>query len=243
MEGCSMKWIEHYNIDSHDLDFNGVARASALIRYMQEAANSQLYHCGPSGETLRADGKAFLVSRFSAGFYTKISAYERIEVQTWGCESRGFSFNRCYRVLREGEIVAEASSVWALIDIETRHPLRVTEFAPGFTTEEMLALDVPPRIVFPKNETLRIVGDHTVSYGELDVNMHMNNTRYTDMLCDKIDMTDKRIYRLSINFINEAKYRDSVNIYTATQRDDIYFKTVRTDGKTNVEAQITLGDL
>ena len=235
-----MRWSENYFIDNHDLDFNGVARTSTLMRCMQECANAQCRNLGPSNEALREEGKAFLLSRFAAGFYATVLPYDHLTVESWAVESKGFSFYRCYRILRKEEVVAEATSVWALVDIASRRPIRTTEYRPGFTCDNMLSLEVPSRIVFPQSTQPRLVKEHVVCYGETDQNMHMNNTRYVDMLCDCLPMENKRVLRLSINFMNEAKYGDTVNIYSLSQKDDCLFRTVRSDGKINVEAQLTL---
>ena len=184
-----------------------------------------------------------MLSRFSAGFYTTVYPYDAIVAETWGVESRGFSFHRCYRLWRGDSVIAEAVAVWALVDIEGRRPVRVTEYHPGFDYDEMLALDTPPRIVFPSAIPLHLSGEHCVSYGETDRNMHLNNTRYSDMLCDTLDMKDQRIYRMSFNFLNEAKLGETVKIYSAHHGESDYFRTVREDGKTNVEAQIVLGEI
>lgn len=239
-----MKWREEYTVDSHDLDLNGIARVSALMRFMQESANSQCRNMGPSLESLRSEqGLAFLLSRFSAGFYTTVYPYEKLTVETWGVESRGFSFNRCYRILRGETVVAEAVAIWALVHIESRRPVRVSEYKPGFDYDEMLTLDTPPRIVFPAAAPLRLVGEHTVSYGETDQNMHMNNTRYSDMLCDSLDLVGNRIYRMSLNFLNEARLGETVNIYAVHHGESDFFRTVRSDGKTGIEAQMIVGEI
>lgn len=238
-----MKWSEQYIVDSHDLDFNGIAKTSSLIRYMQECANAQCRTLGPSNEKLREDGFAFLLSRFSAGLYAPVYAYEKLTVESWGVESRGFSFNRCYRILRGEEVVAEATSVWALVDISSRHPIKVSEYHPNFTYDPMLTLDGPARITFPSGVSLRLVGEHTVTYGETDQNMHMNNTKYPDMLCSQLDMKGKRIYRISMNFMNEAPLGETVNVYSLHHNESDLFRTIRADGKTNIEAQVILGDI
>lgn len=239
-----MKWREAFSVDSHDLDFNGVARASSLIRMMQETANAQCRAMGPSLESLRDEqGLAFLLSRFSAGFYATVYPYDKLTVESWGVDSRGFSFNRCYRIFRDDTVIAEATAVWALVNIETRRPVRVTEYKPGFEYDEMLTLDAPPRIVFPATAPLRLVGEHTVSYGETDQNMHMNNTRYSDMLCDSLDLIGRRIYRMSFNFMGEARLGETVKIYSLHHGEQDFFRTVRSDGKTGVEAQLTLGEI
>ena len=239
-----MKWREEYTVDSHDLDLNGIARVSALMRCMQESAHSQCRNMGPSLESLRSEqGLAFLLSRFSAGFYATVYPYEKLTVETWGVESRGFSFNRCYRILRGETVVAEAVAIWALVHIESRRPVRVSEDKPGFDYDEMLTLDTPPRIVFPAAAPLRLVGEHTVSYGETDQNMHMNNTRYSDMLCDSLDLVGNRIYRMSLNFLNEARLGETVNIYAVHHGESDFFRTVRSDGKTGIEAQMIVGEI
>ena len=239
-----MKWCEKYRVDSHDIDFNGVARTSSLMRFMQESANSQCNACGPSLKSLQEEhGCTFLLSRFSAGFYATVFPYDELNVETWGVESRGFSFFRCYRIWRQEAVVAEAVAVWALVDIASRRPIRVSEYRPGFEYDEMLTLDTPPRIVFPAGADTRLVGEHTVGYGEVDQNKHLNNTRYPDMLANTLDMQEKRIYRMSLNFLNEARLGETVNIYTLQQGENNYFRTVRSDGKVNLEAQLVLGEI
>ena len=238
-----MKWTELYTVDSHGVDFNGVARTSTLMHFMQECACAHITACGSSAKALRASGRAFLLSRFSAGFYEAVKPYTTLAVETWACESRGFSFNRCYRVLNGERVVAEASSVWALVDIESRRPIRVSDFETDLGCDKMLTLELPTRICSPKTECMRLRDEHTVSYRELDENLHMNNTYYSDMLCDTLDMRGKRIYKMSINFLNEAKHHDCLNIYACEQKEDLFFKSIRSDGKINIEAQITLGEI
>ena len=238
-----MKWTEYYTVDSHGVDFNGIARASTLMHFMQECAGAHLSACGSSGKALRDSGRAFLLSRFCAGFYEAIPAYTRVAVETWACESRGFSFNRCYRILSGDRVLAEATSVWALVSIEGRRPIRVSDFETDLGVEDILSLDMPARISLPKTEFMRLVDEHTVSYREIDENVHMNNTYYPDMLCDTLNMQGKRIYRLSLNYLNEAKHHDVLNVYASEGKEDVFFKSIRADGKTNIEAQITLGEI
>ena len=238
-----MKWTELYTVDSHDVDFNGVARVSTLMHFMQECAGAHLTACGSSGKLLRESGRAFLLSRFGAIFYEAIPPFTRLSVETWACESRGYSFTRCFRVLLKDKVLAEATSVWALVDIESRRPIRVSDFETDLGNEEMLSLDLPARIVCPKTELMQQCDEHTVSYREIDENIHMNNTYYPDMLCDTLDMRGKRIYRMSINFLNEAKHRNVLSIYTAEQNGDTFFRSVRADGKVNIEAQLTLTEI
>ena len=133
-----MKWSEKYIINTHDCDPMGNVRASLVLRYMQETANMQMKHLGPSNEQLRQEGKAFLLSRINMSLYHPLRAGDEIESATWGCESRGVSFNRCYQIRRGSEVIAEAASVWGLVGIEDHKLYRVDEVELGFGIDEPL---------------------------------------------------------------------------------------------------------
>ena len=129
--------------------------------------------------------------------------------------------------------------MWGIIDIETRHLCRVSEFTLDIETEPALELDSPTRIHIPNDLNLSLVGERTIVYSDLDLNGHMNNTNYPDMLCDFIpDMHNKRILMLGINYVSEAVGSEVLKVYLAHNDGQYYIRTVRQDGTTNCEAII-----
>ena len=120
---------ESYNLLWHDADQTGQVRPSALLRYMQETANRQCRGWGYDLDRLfRAEGQGFLLARLQLTAYAPLHAYEDIEVRTWCPLSRGYTFLRCFRVLRGGETVAEALTTWALMDTRQHTLLKDTDF-------------------------------------------------------------------------------------------------------------------
>lgn len=238
-----MKFSEKFTVNSHSCDAHEIVRPTAAITFMQEAANLQLRTYGPSGNELRENGQAFVLSRIGASFYAPLYAYNTYTMETWACESHGYSFYRCHRLLDGNDVLAEAVSVWALIDIATKKPLRTTAFHPNFDTDDMLAYDIPSRIrILP--DRLKLAGEHTVQYSETDINRHMNNTAYADMLCNFLDMTHRRVARLCISYFNEAPLGAMLKVYLEKAERDLFrFRTLREDGKTNVEAEILLEEV
>lgn len=236
-----MKWTEKYRINTHDCDPAGFVRASLVLRYMQETANLQMKNLGPTNEQLRDEGRAFLLSRINMSLYNPLYAGDEIEVSSWGCESRGVSFNRCYQIRRGHEIMAEASSVWGLVGIEDHKLYRIEDIKLGFGTDEPLELDAPKRVHIPRELNLALVGERTIVYSDLDYNNHMNNTNYPDMLCDFVpDMVGRRVASLGISFAHEARLGEVLKVYMTESEDMYYFRTVRSDGQINVEAIMTL---
>lgn len=234
-----MKWSEEYRINTHDCDASGIVRASLMLRYMQETANLQMRKLGPTNEQLRERGMAFLLSRINMSLYHPLYACDVITVTSWACESRGATFNRCYQIRRGDEVVAEAASVWGLIGVEDHKIYRVGDIELGFGIDEPLELDSPKRVHIPRDLNLSLVGERPIYYSDLDVNRHMNNTNYPDMLCDFIPgMGNKRVITLSISFAGEAKLGEQLKIYMTESDGMYYFRTLRSDGAINVEAEL-----
>ncbi len=235
-----MKWSAKYKVNANDVDYNNIVSASNILKYMQDAANCAMEDDGMSYMQLFEMGYSFVLSRIRLSLYAPIHSHEVIEVETWACESRGVQFNRCYRILRDGVIVAEAVSVWALCGIKDRRLHRVSEFDLGYRTDDMLELDLPARFKIPDDVELHLVGERTVEYADIDLNGHMNNTKYPDILCGYIqeDMRGQRVISLGISFVSEAPLGENIKFYSGSADGVHYVRTVRGGGSVNVEAEI-----
>ena len=236
-----MIYRKDIEVDIHDVDFNGIARASALMRYIQTAAQSQLNDNGMSYNELRDMKRAFLLSRITMEFTEPVRAYDRLTALTFPCESRGFSFFRCYGLEKDGRVIGKAVSAWALIDTEARSLVRVNNFELGLTTHEPHDL-ILSRFVMPRD--MEAVGKYYVGYGVTDQNRHMNNTTYPDMYSSFLPLEGKRIHTISISYQAEAPAGELLTVMRGVdERGIYYFRTVREDGGVNSEAEIMLTDI
>lgn len=229
-----------YCINSHDVDYKGEVRASRVLMYMQETANYHMEALHPSNDELRQRGLSFVLSRVALSCYRPLYAHETIEVQTWACEPHGLLTERCFRIFRGDDLVAEALTLWGLIRLEDRRPVRISEVGSTYEPEPPLELDLPRRFVLPPEAPLRLMGEHLVSYSETDQNRHMNNTCYPDMFCNYLDLEQARPASLIINYNTEAPLHTSLRMYRAEYDGAFFFRTIREDGKVNAEARIIL---
>ncbi|MBR2930453.1 MAG: hypothetical protein IKC32_04410 [Clostridia bacterium] len=228
-------------VDVHDVDYNGVARTSALMRYIQSSAQMQLTENGMSYGELANMNRAFLLSRITMEFTEPIYEYDRLNALTFPCESRGFSFFRCYALEKEGRTVGKAVSAWALIDTATHGLVRVDNFELGLETHEPHEL-VLARFIMPK--CMDEVGKFLVDYGSTDRNRHMNNTVYPDMFATYLPLDGKRIHTISISYQAEAPMGELLTVLRGVDEGGVYyFRTIRKDGRVNTEAQIILTDI
>ena len=228
------------SVDIHDVDYNGVAKASALMRYMQTAAQSQLTSIGLSYDELKARGRAFLLSKIKMEFTEPARAYEPLTAISYPCESRAFSFLRCYALERDGVVIGRAASIWALVDTESRALVPVSKF--DLDLELMPHNDMSlDRIVMPKSITE--VGSYTVNYADTDQNRHMNNTHYPDMYANFLPLEGRRVRTMSIQYVNEAPTGERLTVHRAYEDGVFYFKTLREDGQINTLATVELAEI
>ncbi|MBO7195741.1 MAG: hypothetical protein J6V80_00215 [Clostridia bacterium] len=235
-----MEYRMKTEVDVHDVDYNGIARASSILKYMQSAAQSQLTESGMSYDNLKNNNRAFILSRLKLEILKPLKAHTPISAITYPCESRGFSFLRCYAIECDGEVVARAISVWALVDTTNRSLVKVRDFDLGLPTLPQNGLTVGATKM---PSTLVDIGGYGVHYGDVDQNRHMNNTRYPDMYSNFLPLHGKMIRSITINYSNEAQIGEKLRVQRAEENGYFYFRTVRGDGRTNSEAQIELCDI
>ena len=237
-----MEFRTNLTTDIHDVDYNGLVRTSSLMKYIQSAAQTQLTLNGMSYDELKDMKRAFILSRIKMEFTEPVRAYDKLTAVTYPCESRGYSFLRCYALEKNGRTIGRAVSIWALIDTETRSLVKVNDFELGLETHEPHTLALS-RFTMPAS--VKEVGTYTVNYGDTDQNRHMNNTRYPDMYSNFLPLDGKRIKTMSINYQNEAPMGERLRIQRADGLDGYtyYFRTIREDGKVNTEAEILLEDI
>ncbi|MBQ9121192.1 MAG: hypothetical protein IJY12_02375, partial [Clostridia bacterium] len=166
-------------------------------------------------------------------------AYDEIEGQSWPYENKNSSFYRQYALVRGGETVAIADSIFALVDTESGRLLRADDVTLNYSMDEHIPMERPLRFRIPAGVELREVGRHQVLYRDCDCNIHMNNTKYPDILCGFIPEIEKKTVRsIGINFQYAAPYNQFITVLGGEKDGVYYFRTLREDGKINVEAEI-----
>ena len=237
-----MKFVKEYTTRWHDTDATRIVRPTQLLVYMQETSNAHLDSTGHNLDRLRDEHSlAFLLSKTKIALYAPLYAHEDIRVETFTAESRAFGFNRYYRILRGDEVVAAADTTWARIDLNSRQLCKADAFDFGFEHEPSLDIGLPPRFRVPHTDELELLGERRIVYSDLDYNMHMNNTRYADMLCDFMPLEDiPKIKGMSLSYLHEAAFGDVIKIYAKKSDGRYSFRTVNQNGVTCLEAEVLI---
>ena len=218
----------------HDVDLNNRMSPGSVMRLLHICADTQMRADSPSLEAVRDIGIAMIMNRLTMHFLKPIDRGDELEVSTWPCEAAGFVLPRNYEIRRGGELITQAESTWALVDLATRKLLRcdsidLSRYVYGERQE--FRYDAVPR-----GAELEDAGTFPVLYEFCDLNRHMNNTRYLDMLCDFVPgIEDRTLKRLTIHYRNEAPFGSTIRVQRGCTDDTFFFRT-SIDGKANVDA-------
>ncbi|MBQ7907067.1 MAG: hypothetical protein IJ309_03735 [Clostridia bacterium] len=238
-----MKWQENYEVRYHDTNASEVVGISNIFKFLQETAMRQMRDCKPSYQELLNEGKALILSSIRVECYRPIYPYEQITVKSWaGNNNRGFTTQRSYQIFNDEELLCEALSAWALVSTTDKRLLKISEAdLSNYEGEEPLTLEGPLRVRIPNEVKMTLVGEYTVRYTDTDINGHMNNTYYPDMIYNCIPKPGSKFVKsLAISYANEAKIGDNLKIYMAFTDGKYYVRSVHEDGRTNIEAELTL---
>ncbi|MBQ7398958.1 MAG: hypothetical protein IJW06_00670 [Clostridia bacterium] len=212
-------------VESYDVQPNGKIKISSLLKMLQKAAGDDVNRTPINYFALAEKNIAFVLTKMTVKILQDIKVYDELLIVSHPRKTRGASFPRDFIVKCGSHTVAVARSMWVLLDLEKRTILRPSaiesmgSLAPN-DTDDIFDLSDVRRVV--DDNTLSRTNVHEVEYSMLDMNNHLNNTFYADFIFNSlsklslVNESNAGLY-LQINYKNEARLSDVVEIYTSCE--------------------------
>lgn len=167
-----------FDIRHHELTTRGLLRPVTLLAYLQVVASEHALLLGLSVRDLHLLGLTWVMSRLHLVMRRYPRGGEVLTIRTWPASRTGLFAVRDFELLDgAGMSIGVASTSWAVLDLNTRRPVRVSERLPEYPLRPVRALD-DPFTSLPALETPEWRFSMPVLRGDLDVNKHVNNTVY-----------------------------------------------------------------
>lgn len=208
-------YIINKEITSVEVDFNLDTKLSNIFLFFQEVSSiqSEVFHIGKA-DTLDKD-LHWVITRFNVEISRLPKYGEHIKVVTYPGTSNVLFFNRHFRILDEKDnVLVKACSVWCVIEDKT-HMIKKDPFnglvLPVSKMEDELPL--PGKVEYKEG---KLIYKKTIRYSDIDLNSHLNNTRYIELIQDAFDIDfykSHKLVNLTINYLSELKLNDEVSIY------------------------------
>jgi len=198
---------------SRDVNMHRRLRTSRLFEFMQEAAIRHTEQLG-AGRALTLDRGILWVVTMQQARIARMPEYdEEILLESWPGKTMHVLFPRYFRLLdAAGNCLVTASALWTLVDRESRKlvfPENCGVNIPAEITGFETSLPSP----VPRREADRSHA-FTVPFSYVDLNGHMNNTRYYDLvedLCPAAARGDTPAL-ISAEYSGELRLGDAVRV-------------------------------
>ena len=141
----------------------------------------------------------------------------------------------------DGAEVATMDSRWVLIDTEKRMILRKHPEQFDDQWAEDVPLELPMRLPRVAPEDCETLGTQTAAYSRCDMNGHLNNTRYADIVCDAVPWQvwdSAQISDFIISYHREVPRGESFTLRRARLAEDTFYFEGEREGKSAFEAQL-----
>ncbi|MDO4805172.1 MAG: thioesterase [Lachnospiraceae bacterium] len=156
---------------------------AGLVNYLQDCATFHAENVGRSGQMLKKEGKAWMITNWRI----RVDRYPRhgefITTRTWGHGFKGLEALRNFTVKdAEGNLLAYADSRWCYFDMEEGRPIRIPDVEmEAYGIEEAFPMDRAPRHIKLPDEGYEEKQPFKVRTIHLDANGHVNNEQYISM--------------------------------------------------------------
>ncbi len=214
-------YSESLRLRSKDVDMFRRLRLSRLFELFQEASISHTEALG-MGRDKTLDKGILWVLLMQRAEITRMPEYdEEIILKSWPGRTMHLLFPRYYSLdTASGEKLVRASALWSLIDADTRKvvfPERYGVEIEGMATGE--EIDLPRTIQKQEGER---ESSFTVPYSFVDLNGHMNNTRYFDLAEDCIGAAaeGKLLTEIGAEYNNEARFKETLRLHWSEKDGD-----------------------
>lgn len=243
MPEIPVTYTQTYTICRHDGDHHGNAKPGALLRYGQQIATMHAEAAGLNDELYAATHTAYVLAKLALHIDRTPRVDETLTVTTRP--------ERCKRAVNKritffydaaGQQVAVLDSRWVLIDTDKRLILRKHPEAFNDCWAEDVPFELPMKMVKAAPEDCAPAGEYTATYSRCDMNGHMNNTRYVDILCDALPWNvwdEGEVRDLKVYYHREVPRGESFALLQAQTGEKQYYFCGQREEKAAFEASIT----
>ncbi|MBQ7780378.1 MAG: hypothetical protein IJ404_07795 [Clostridia bacterium] len=227
-------WQKEYYLRASDFDKFSKIKLSSVLDLFQDAAGQHAEALGVGFEAMLAHSYLWVLVRIKLQIISQPERYQKVLVKTWPLAPHRLNYRREYCIENEaGEKLIVGSSEWVIINSEKRTLVSDPDLYP-FVDNFYPEMNFEPRLMRVRDFD-PTDGAYTVTPGfcELDVNNHVNNTKYANYVIDALSPDgDFDVDLFQIDFRKEVVRGSKLSVYHKSEGDLILAKGQNESGET-----------
>jgi medium-chain acyl-[acyl-carrier-protein] hydrolase len=207
-------WTQEYDVNTIVLGHLKQISLVGLLNLLQDTAWIHAEHLGWGYDNLIAKSTIWVLSRQKLVMAEWPSWKDKITIETWPRRSGSILTLREYAIFANGKKVGECTTTWLVLDWNTRKVQKLDRIMFGVPAREEGVLAITAERIAPRHD-LTEAARFEVRISDLDVNGHVNNTRYAQWVTDSLSTEEHKRFAVAeyeINFLAETGVGDTVVI-------------------------------
>ncbi len=239
------EYSSHLIVQSTESDTNKKLKPFSVLCITQEAAGNHANLLGFGYDNFIINNHAWVLSRIRIKFVDYPKWRDELEIRSWHKGSKMLFSFRDYEICLNGKIAIVGTSSWLIIDTNTRRILRpetvLSEDTSKPQIEKHAIKEACDKLIPPAD--MEFCRTKEVLFSDLDMMLHTNNAKYLEWALDCIDpniLLNNNISEFQINFNQETRLGEKIDLYIKTLSEKEYFIEGRKDGKNIFQLLIIL---
>lgn len=202
-----------FRVHSFDTDAFGVVTVPRLLGYLLEAAGASADSLGFGIRELQQRGLTWVLGRIRIVIDQAACFGDTLEIETWPSGLERSVATRESRILRGDDVVGSATSLWFVLDMESRIPVRPHEILPEWLHPQTPRLVELSRTIAPLAGPVTVQRQFDIRQSDIDLNRHVTAASYLawamDAVPDELWLTH-RAKCLDVQFMEECHLGSAV---------------------------------
>ncbi len=225
-------WQKEYFLRASDFDKFGRIKPSSVLDLFQDAAGQHAEELGVGFEAMLERSYLWVLTRVKFKILSNPRSYQKVIVKTWPLEPNRITYRREYSIENEkGDLLIGGSSEWVVIHSEKRRFVSANDlysFTDGFNTEIMCEEKLGKIPDFEIANEPYIINSR---FSEVDINNHVNNTKYANYVLDAINPQKADMLKeFQIDYRKEVFEGTKLNIHHSRMGETVLAKGQNDNG-------------
>lgn len=214
---------KNYELRSSDFDCYSRLRPSSVLDLFQDVAGLHAEQMGVGFDDLIVQKKIWVVVRLKYRLVGRPRRFDTVRVRTWPLPPTRVNLRREYLIEDEaGNPLVLGTSDWVVVHSEKRRILNAAGIYPGDEEICTKQLFEGRNVRIPLFEAKEDGGVVCPGFSFLDMNGHVNNTRYADFVADAVALPrDVQVTEFQMDYHREILKGMPVHIRYTNEEDTV----------------------
>ncbi len=213
----TIEYEQTYQLRTGDFDTYAHLQPASILDIFQDAAGANADRTPGMTMEDAVEGTKLLwvITRLKYEVIATPALHAQVRVHTWPLAPTRVGFQREYTIHSlDGELLVKGTSEWVLMDAATRSFVSARDVYTGpddFSEEKNFEKKVRKLREFAPEDEGHLV---TPTFTDIDVNGHVNNTKYASYVLDALNPSEDEVIRtFQIDYRHEVRCGENVRVH------------------------------